>query len=102
MNVRISTATGSWRKPFLKHCGGADRSEPGAAELSVPVLGVVAGLLWRQRAGQSGHLDPDGVVQILLTGVDRAGDYQGHAEQTGPVLLRRQEVQLCPHLRARQ
>lgn len=64
------------------------RKKLGAAEVSVPVLGVVAGLLWGQWAGQSGHLDPDGVVQILLTGVDCAGDYKGHAEKTGPVLLR--------------
>lgn len=57
-------------------------------EVSLPVLGVVAGFLWGQWAGQSGHLDPDGIVQILLTGVDSAGNYERHAEQTGPVLLR--------------
>lgn len=60
----------------------------GAVEVSAPVLGVVAGFLWGQWAGQSGHLDPDGIVQILLTGVDSAGNYERHAEQTGPVLLR--------------
>lgn len=60
----------------------------GAVEVSAPVLGVVAGFLWGQWAGQPGHLDPDGVVQILLTGVDSAGNYERHAEQTGPVLLR--------------
>lgn len=48
---------------------------------------MVAGLLWRQRARQSGNLDPDGVVQVFLTGVDGAGHYERHAKQTGPVLL---------------
>lgn len=67
--------------------------------VGLPVLGVVAGFLWRQRAGQSGDLDPYGVVQVLLTGVDSAGNYERHAEQTGPVLLRRQEVQLRTHLK---
>lgn len=56
--------------------------------MNAPVLGMVAGFLWGQGAGQSGHLDPDGVVQILLTGVDSAGNYERHAEQTGTVLLR--------------
>lgn len=56
--------------------------------VGLPVLGVVAGFLWGKWAGQSGHLDPHGVVQILLTGVDSAGDDERHAEQTGPVLLR--------------
>lgn len=65
----------------------------------VPVLGVVAGLLWGEGAGQAGHLDPDGVVQILLTGVDSAGNDERHAKQTGPVLLRGQEVQLRTHLK---
>lgn len=64
------------------------RNKLGAVEVSAPVLGVVAGFLWGQWAGQSGHLDPDGVIQILLTGVDSAGNYERHAEQTGPVLLR--------------
>lgn len=54
----------------------------------LPVLGVVAGLLWGQGTGQSGHLDPDGVVQVLLTGVHSAGNNERHAEQTGSVLLR--------------
>lgn len=58
------------------------------ASVSLPVLGVVAGFLRRQRTGQSGHLDPDSIVQVLLTGVDSAGNYKRHAEQTGPVLLR--------------
>lgn len=60
---------------------------------------MVAGLLRRQRAGQPRHLDPHGVVQVLFTGVDRAGDDDRHPEQTGPVLLRGQEVQLCTHLK---
>lgn len=72
-----------------------------AVRLSSPVLRVVAGLLRGQRARQPGHLDPDGVVQVLLTGVDGAGHYERHAKQTGPVLLGRQEVELRPHL-ARQ
>lgn len=54
----------------------------------LPVLGMVAGLLGGQRAGQPGHLDPHRVVQVLLAGVDGAGDDERHAEQTGPVLLR--------------
>lgn len=70
-----------------------------AAELGVPVLGMVAGFLRGQRAGQAGHLGPDRIVQILLRGVDRARNDERHAEQTGPVLLRRQEVQLRAHLR---
>lgn len=41
----------------------------------VPVLGVVAGLLGGKWAGQPGHLDPDRVVQVLLSGVDRARNY---------------------------
>lgn len=65
----------------------------------LPVLGMVAGLLWGQGTGQSGHLDPDCVVQVLLTGVHSAGNNERHAEQTGSVLLRRQEVQLCAHLK---
>lgn len=56
-------------------------------EVSLPVLGVVAGLLWGQGAGQSGHLNPDSVIQILLTGVDCAGNNERHSEQTRPVLL---------------
>lgn len=54
----------------------------------VPVLCVVAGLLWGQWTGQPGHLYPDGVVQVFLTGVNGAGDYERHSKQTGPVLLR--------------
>lgn len=44
-------------------------------ELGIPVLGMVAGFLRGKRAGQTGHLDPDRVVQILLRGVDRARNY---------------------------
>lgn len=67
-------------------------------ELSSPVLCMVAGLLWRQWARQSGNLDPDGIVQVFLTRVDGAWHNEWHAKQTGPVLLGRQEVELCPHL----
>lgn len=56
--------------------------------VNIPVLGVVAGFLWGQRAGQPGHLDPNSVIQVFFTGVDSAGNNKGHAEQTGPVLLR--------------
>lgn len=63
---------------------------------------MVAGLLWGQRAGQPGHLDPDCVVQILLTGVDSAGDDERHSKQTGAVLLRGQEVELHTHLNMEQ
>lgn len=79
----------------------ADHKSSGTkvGEHGVPILGVVAGFLGGKWAGQPGHLDPDRVVQVFLSGVDRARNYQRHAEQTGPVLLRRQEVQLCAHLR---
>lgn len=53
----------------------------------LPVLSMVAGLLRGQRAGQPGHLDPDCVIQVLFTGVDRAGNYEWHPKQAGAVLL---------------
>lgn len=56
--------------------------------ISLPVLGVVAGFLWGKWTGQSGHLDPDGIVKVPLTGVDSAGNNERHAKQTGPILLR--------------
>lgn len=59
---------------------------------------MVAGLLRGQRAGQTGHLYPDSIVQVLLTGVNRTGNDQGHPKQTGTVLLTGQEIQLRPHL----
>lgn len=68
----------------------------------VPVLGVVAGFLRGERAGQPGDLDPDRVVQVFLSGVDCARNYERHTEQTGPVLLGGQEVQLCAHLRTQR
>lgn len=66
---------------------------------SPPVLGVVAGLLWGEGTGQSGHLCPHGVIQVLLTGMDGTRDNERHPEQTGSVLLSGQEVQLSPHLK---
>lgn len=59
---------------------------------------MVAGFLWRQGTGQPWYLDPNGIIQVFSTGVDSAWNNEGHAEQTGTVLLRGQEVQLCAHL----
>lgn len=52
----------------------------GWVEVGVPVLSMVASFLRGEWAGQSGHLDPDRVVQVLLSGVDRARNYERHAE----------------------
>lgn len=63
-----------------------------------PVLGMVTGFLRREGAGQPGNLDPHSIIEVPFPCVNCAGNNQWHSKETGPVLLRWEKIQLCPHL----